>query len=289
MPLPTYEMNFERNAEISELSDSSFENNAQVQTEGYTRFIPALGQHLKNAENLSIEELLAFNTSVAEVLYGPKILELFRKKDFDEIHRLSELVKSRQLESKKDVLDLIDFTNLALLVVRPEARFLTDKVKTFLEESDCEVVLEQPTIVDLRKYWSMYNEGFLKSDIADFPTRTLIYTRGESKVFILKKDQPNLQAYLNAELKGVAGVRSEKPTLRGSVILEGFNHVKSQNQGLFYDSIDPLYMYRAITSGKIPSQDPFNRTVDPVLYYAGQGVHLPEDHELKTHAGVLLS
>lgn len=96
----------------------------------------------------------------------------------------------------------------------------------------------------------MYNEGFLKSDLSDFPTRTLIYTCGESKILILRKKQSNLQNYLNSELKGVSGVHSKNPTIRGTVVLGGFEKAKKENEKLFYDSIDPLGMYRAITSGK---------------------------------------
>jgi hypothetical protein len=134
----------------------------------------------------------------------------------------------------------------------------------------------------------MYNAGFMKSNLYDFPTRTLVYTHGESKILILHKKQDNLQDHLNSELKGSAGIRSEQPTLRGTVILNGFEEIKKTKKELFYDSIDPLGMYRAITSKKIGSPDPFISCEDPVLYYAGQGIHLPESHELATNLGVLL-
>lgn len=288
MELPRYETAFSKEAETNKLSDFSFEENAYALSEEHFKFLPSLETHLANINNLSSAELLAYNNSVAQILYGPKILDLFKNNRQNEITDLSEIVKKRLLEPKKEILRSINFNNLALLLIRPEARFLTENIKLFLEERNYTVVLEHPLVVDLRQYWVMYNEGFLKSNLSDFPTRTLIYTHGESKILALYKKQNNLQSYLNSEQKGLAGIPSDKPTIRGTVILNGFEKAKKENEKLFYDSVDPMGMYRAITSGKIDSSDPYNKCDDPVLYYAGQGVHLPENNELITNAGVLL-
>lgn len=286
-----YETNFNEEKEkagINELSDFSFEKNAHSLLEGYFRFIPSLKTHLESVDKLTPAELLAYNNNVAQILYGPRILNLFKNKQHDKITALSERVKEKMLQSKKETLESINFNNLALLLIRPESRFLTEDIKLFLQKMGTEIVLEHPLLVDLKQYWIMYNEGFLKSDLSDFPTRTLIYTCGESKILILRKKQSNLQNYLNSELKGVSGVHSKNPTIRGTVVLGGFEKAKKENEKLFYDSIDPLGMYRAITSGKIYSSDSYDNCDDPVLYYAGQGIHLPEEHELKTNTGVLL-
>lgn len=288
MELPRYETAFSKEAEVNKLSDFSFKENAHSLSEEYFKFLPSLETHLAKLNNLSSAELLAYNDSVAQILYGPKILDLFKNNQQNEITDLSEVVKKRLLEPKKEILKSIDFNNLAMLLIRPEARFLTKDIKLFLEERNYKTVLEIPLVVDLRQYWVMYNEGFLKSNLSDFPTRTLIYTHGESKILALHKKQDNLQSYLNSEQKGLAGAPSDKPTIRGTVILNGFEKAKKEDQKLFYDSVDPLGMYRAIISGKIDSTDPYNECDDPVLYYAGQGVHLPEDRELITNAGVLL-
>jgi len=289
MKLPHYETAFNKEAEIGELSDSSFEENARALIGGYSRFLPSLGAHLANIDNLTPAELSAYNDNVAQILYGPRVLDLFKSGRHKEINDLSGTVKEKLLRPKNELLESIDFNNLAMVLVRPEGRFLTEEVKKFLRGNGYEIVLEHPLVVNLQQYWVMYNEGFVKSDLPDFPTRTLIYTHGESKVFILRKAEPDLQRHLNTELKGSAGIPSEKPTLRGTVILDGFEKAKLQNEKLFYDSIDPLGMYRAITSGKIDSSDPYDKCEDPVFYFAGQGVHLPDGHELATNSGVLLN
>jgi hypothetical protein len=289
MELPRYENIFNKEPKIDKLSDSSFEENARLLIRGYSRFIPSLKTHLVNVGRLTSAELMAYNDSVAQILYGPRILSLFKNGQKDEIIELSKTIKEKLLKPNIEIVKSINFNNLAQLVVRPEARFLTEDIKSFLKERGYEVIAEYPLVINLQQYWIMYNEGFLKSDLSDFPTRTLVYTHGESKVLVLHKKQDDLQGHLNSELKGSAGVRSEQPTLRGTVILNGFEEITKTKKELFYDSIDPLGMYRAIVGGKIESPDPFFLCEDPVLYYAGQGIHLPESHELATNLGVLLS
>lgn len=289
MELPQYETDFNDKIEINKLSDFSFEKNAHLLIEGYFEFIPSLKTHLANIDKLTSAELLAYNNSVAQILYGPRILELFKNNQHKEITDLSEIIKKRILQSKTEIIKSIDFNNLAQLLIRPEARFMAKDIKLFLQEKGYEVVLEHPLTVNLNQYWMMYNEGFLKSNLCDFPTRTLVYTHGESKILILYKKRDNLQDNLNAELKGSAGIHSPVPTLRGTIIINNFEKAKKENDQLFYDSIDPLGMYRAITSGKIKSADPYAKCEDPILYYAGQGIHLPEGYELATNTGVLLN
>lgn len=288
MELPRYEKTFNKEARIDKLSDSSFETNANSLLEGYFRFLPSLKAHLANIDNLTPSELIAYNDSVAKILYGPRISDLFKNNQQKEIIDLSEITKQRLLQPKEEILDSINFNNLALLLIRPEARFLTNDIKLFLQEIGYNEVSEHESAVNLQQYWIMYNDGFMKSNLLDFPTRTLIYTHGESKILILYKKQQNPQHYLSLELKGLAGIPSNRPTLRGTVILNGFEKAKKENSDLFYDSIDPLGMYRAITSGKIHSPDQYSKCIDPVLYYAGQGIHIPENYELKNNIGALL-
>lgn len=287
MELPQYEKAFNREPEVGKLSDSSFEENAHSLLKGYFKFLPSLEKHLTDLDKLTREELVSYNNSAAQIMYGPRILELFKKDQHNKITELSEEIKERLLNPKREILNSIDFNNLAELVIRPEARFLTDEITSFLRERGYEIILEHPLVISLQQYWAMYNEGFIKSNLYDFPTRTLVYTQAESKVLILRKNQDNLQAHLNA-LKGLPGIKSSTPTLRGTIIFNGFEKIKKLKRKLFYDSIDPLGMYRAITSGKVESLDPYITCEDPVLYYAGQGIHLPETHELSTNIGLLL-
>lgn len=288
MELPRYEITSNKDAEVNELSDSNFETNARALLDGYFKFLPSLEPHLTNIDKLTPTELLEYNDRVAQLLYGPRILDLFKNDQHDKIKELSEVIKEKLLQPKKQILESIDFGNLALLVIRPDAYFLSKEIEAFFQEREYEIVLKHSLVIDLKQYWVMYNDGFAKSNLFDFPTRTLIYTRGESKVLILHKKQADLQGHLNSEIKGSSGIPSDTPTLRGTVILNGFEEAKKKNEKLFYDSIDPIGMYRAITSGKIDSTDPYNQCDDPVLYYAGQGIHLPDNHELSTNIGLLL-
>jgi len=289
MELPRYETDFNNKIELNELSDFSFETNARLLLEGYFEFLPSLKAHLADINKLTSTELLTYNNNVAQILYGHRILKLFKNNQYKEITDLSEIIKKRILQPKIEILESINFNNIAQLLIRPEARFLAKDIKLFLQEKGYEIVLEHSLVVDLRQYWMMYNEGFIKSNLYDFPTRTLVYTHGESKILVLYKQQDDLQDHLNAEFKGSAGIPSSAPTLRGTIILNGFEKAKKENKQLFYNSIDPLGMYRTITSGKLESNDPYTKCEDPILYYAGQGIHLPEGYEISTNTGVLLN
>lgn len=291
MKLPQYVREFNRGSQASGLADDvhAFEENALTLIDGYVNFLPSLEAHMATLDQKDSDSLVNFNDDVAGILYGPRVLSLFKEDNKQEITRLAEATKQHLLAPKKALLDTIDYDNLALILIRPEARFLSEEIKTFLLEQKYEILMEDTLQVSAQQYWAMYNEGFLKSDIYDFPTRTLTYTRGESKVYIIKKDTPNLQHYLNAHIKGKSGIASKDPTLRGTVVYQGYQGAKEQNRELFYETVDPLGMYRAIGRGALYSKDPFYETSDPVLYYAGQGVHLPEDYELRDTLGVLLT
>ena len=289
MELPQYTTEFNRDVAHEALIDGSFRDNASALINGYFKFLPALQDHMANLEQATPDMLVEFNENLAQILYGPRVLSLFQKGNTEEITRLADVTTQRLLAPKNELLKTLDFDKLGMILVRPEARFLTDEVKEVLSGQGYEIVLESTLCVTIPQYWAMYNEGFLQSDIYDFPTRTLTYTNGESKILIVKKDMPNLQGHLNANLKGKSGIASVTETLRGTAIFNGYESIKKTDAKLFYDTVDPLGMYRAIARNALPSKDPFYERHDPVLYYAGQGVHLPEDYELKTVFGVLLT
>lgn len=93
MKLPSYEAAFNKESEIKELSDVSFESNAKSLLEGHYKFLPSLEEHLANLDNLEPEEISAYNNSIAQILYGPRILELFKEKRYKEITDLLETIK----------------------------------------------------------------------------------------------------------------------------------------------------------------------------------------------------
>ncbi len=288
MDIPRYDIAYLDEENAPALSDDSFASNARAFLEGLHRFIPALATHAASRSLLTADELLAFNDRVAMRLYGPRVLALFKAKRFEEITEIWERLREQLLRQNGGMSRAIDTNTLALALIRPEARFLSNDIERFLQDKGFEILFDHRLVVEKRQYWAMYNEGFIHSDLMDFPTRTLVYTHGESKVLVMRTAQDDAQANLNETYKGQAGIPSATPTLRGTVILDGFERAKREDRELFYDVVDPFGMYRAITSGMVHSPDPYATREDPILYYAGQGVHLPEPHELPTCLGVLL-
>lgn len=293
MELPRYNLEFNSKSEKDGFDGESFESNAKVLIDNYCSYLPSLREHMSLAGSMNADELMDYNESVAQVLYGPRVLELFKSGDFEKITSLSHEVRRRLLEPKEESLDGIDLSKKGLIVIRPEARFLDSQIIDFIEEYGCEILKDKELEINTKQYWAMYNDGFVLSSINDFPTRTLTYTSGDSRMVIFSNDscgEGRLQECFNDKFKGRSGVKSSEPTIRGTIVKRGFEEAKKGNSDLFYSSLDPIGMYRAIVSGKINTSDEFSEAEDPFMFYAGQGVHIPDDsEELYTCLGVLLS
>jgi hypothetical protein len=241
------------------------------------------------SNDVSVDDLYKINDSIAKIIYSPTIFEKLHNATTDEITCLSERNVINLLRDKIEILDKINFSELAMVVVRPEIFFLSNRIIDYLKGCDYDILINQDSIINFKKYWALYNHGLIEKDgFNDFPTRTLSYISGPSKIIVFKKAGiKNLQKVFNDISKGTRGKYSPN-TIRGDIVYSGLHHAKNVNEDLYYKSLDPLGIYRAIVENKIPSDQSHSLYEDPFLFYAGAGIHTPEDYEQYRDMGILL-
>lgn len=251
----------------------SFEDNAIQLIENYKNLIGPI------SEQQNIEDV---NMHIAKLLYSTSLYEMLSKGLYDNVDELSQRNIKLLTQEKKSLISQLDFSKIQMLVIRPEAMFLKDSILNFLSKKGFK-------IINFREYWGLYNHGLITKDgFTDFPTRTLIYLSGVSEILVLENDSNMTQEDFNCAYKGTRGTYVPE-TIRGDVLFTGFVNAQYKNPELFYKYMDPLKIYRSIVNGSIDSDKEHEQYANPFLFYAGSGVHTPEEDELERDFSILLT
>lgn len=238
------------------------------------------------------------NQALGEHLYGVDIADLVRRNKVLVLDKMQlEVIDS--VSAPESILDGVDISRLGVVVVRPEAIGLADTSRTFLERSGLNIALDRQAQINFEQYWSLYGPGLIDPDAKyDFPTRTLNYINQPIRIFVTVADPTNLSAksvsgYITQELKGRQG--SYVPnTLRGDIAYTALRGLVNLDSSGFVDkqanlALDPIGAYRQIVRGDVLSDRMHATAGSPILFYAGQSVHVPDDSEIARDLRILLS
>lgn len=245
-------------------------------------------EYLKKSQNdlLKIEDFLDANYKIGSFCYGEDINKLLWERRLDLIYDLyKEYFNSLNLEEYKKV----NFSKLGLILVRPEVYYYKDQYKKFLEQRNLEVLFQKKIILDIRQYLLLYYDSFILSDtMYDFPSRTLNYIDNDSYLFIVtSRSKDNIADYLYS-IKGIQG-KYENGTLRGDI---SYKLLKNNFQDEMFIKeavipLDPIGAGRMLTRNMIPHDGSHNVSDIPLLFYAGQSVHIPNYKEIKKDIAAL--
>lgn len=250
-------------------------------------------EFLKNMINdkLDTSECIAANDYLAEYLYGPEIAKLLKNNDAEGIMRIVGSLKEKY-KRRESLAEDIDFSNIGLVVVRPENIGLVDKYVYFLEKKGLSLFYKKKIQISFEQYLLMYHHGLIpKESRYDFPTRTLNYINKDCYVLLFHSNKYISTAdYLNS-IKGKQG-KFQSETLRGDIAYNGLKKILENNGVKFIRNeynlfFDPIGMCRLLVRGDVESDNAHNVSDLKLLYYVGQAVHVPNSREIKDDFSVL--
>lgn len=249
-------------------------------------------------DTLTTDQVLEANDALSDDLYGTTVSNLVKTRSFQSLDKLS--VKA--LESVSVPESSIDATNtnqIGLVVIRPEATGLADKSRELLVNNGLRILLEKTTRINFKQYWSLYSAGLRDPESRyDFPTRTLNYINKDVQILISSgrvdgENNESISDFITDKLKGRQGAFSEN-TLRGHIAYNALKHLVNIDNKSFVTpeaniALDPIGAYRQLVRGKIESDRMHATAQNPLLFYAGQSMHVPDNDEIRRDIRILLS
>lgn len=247
--------------------------------------------------SLSVDSTLQANEALGELLYGSEVSSLLRAGHITQLGKLAaDNLQEVSLPNK--ALEPMDLRTVGMVVIRPEIVELRGDCRDLLVSYGLSVVEEKLIELTFAQYWGMYHHGLVHPDAYhDFPTRTLNYIGKPSHLMIVTAGPDVTQGlttsdYLTARIKGRQGV-SQPATLRGDIAYNALrSSVSRVRKGAFKtpcDTIahDPVGAYQHLVQGSIRSDGAHNTVDEPLLFYAAQGVHIPDTDEMMRDLSIL--
>ncbi len=252
-----------------------------------------------SADNtITPSQFLSANEQLAHSLYGSDIADLVYRHKTDLLNRRREEVIER-VSAPQSALQGLDLQRLSIVVVRPEALDMVDAVTALLDTHNLEVVVNKPTQLSFEQYWALYGPGLVDPDAHfDFPTRTLNYVDKDIRVLVTKSSRNDIATrpvsdFITSELKGRQGSYTPN-TLRGDIAYTALKSLVTTDGTSFINpshnlALDPIGAYRQLVTGGVAS-DRMHVTADsPLLFYAGQAMHVPDSSEMNRDIRVFLT
>lgn len=248
-------------------------------------------QYIKHSydDSLSTDTFHQANEELSTQLYGAEVASLVRSGDIQGLDAMQVDVMGSTLASE-ELLEPITLSRIGLVVIRPELLGLADECAHLLERAELQVIFDKTSRIDFKQYWSLYGAGLRDPESRhDFPTRTLNYIGHDIRLFVVSADvgnlsKPTVSDYITRELKGRQGSYSAG-TLRGGlaylalrelVTIDGRGFVS----GTANMALDPIGAYRHLVRGDVESDRMHDAADTPILFYAGQAIHVPTNAEL---------
>lgn len=273
---------------ISNLAERNTETVATVLSDQYA-------QDSRN-DTVSTDMFYQANEHLAMYLYGTEVADLVRRgavQRLDTIHR--DVTES--VSASSELLEEVALDRIGLIVVRPELLGLADDCIHMLEQAGLQLIFDETTRIDFRQYWSLYGAGLRDPESRlDFPTRTLNYISHDIRLLVVCADPSSLPEetvsdYITKELKGRQGSYTAG-TLRGELAYLALRDLIAVDGQSFIDgtasmALDPIGAYRQLVRGNVESDRMHSTANIPLLFYAGQAIHVPTSTELGRDLRVL--
>lgn len=249
-------------------------------------------------DTLSKQTVIEANHTLADHLYGVEIAVLVRARQTAKLNAMYEDTLATVTQSNPNVAK-IDSRKMGIVLIRPEVTEIANEYHAMLATKNLQTVYSKDAAISFEQYWGMYHHGLIHPDsYQDFPTRTLNYVTKPLHLIVLTATDEVLQGksvseYLHS-FKGNQGT-PKQGTLRGGLAFTALaacldmTHVNSFASKTFAVGLDPIGSYRKLVRGNIPSDEMHNTAKIPLLFYAGQGVHVPDDAELMRDLSILCS
>lgn len=248
-------------------------------------------------DSLDVRAVIEANHELAEFLYGPEIAKLVRDHKFQ---RLNELHHSNleTVTAPEQLLEDVDLDELGVIVVRPEIVEAVEQCVDLIERNGLHIIYDKPLEINFEQYWGLYHHGLSDPDsYNDFPTRTLNYAGKSCHLLVLGRESDErsgalpLSDVITRDLKGEQGTYTPH-TLRGDIAFTALKACIDPSSPLKMIgdaniALDPIGAYRHLVRGNIPSDRAHTKAQSPLLFYAGQGAHIPNSTEIDQDLRIL--
>lgn len=240
-------------------------------------------------DTLRTEEVLEANVTLMKCLYGEEVTGLLLRRDVAALNNLYKPEREMNVEFKSYKKE-----EIGLVLIRPESYEYIDDYREWIYANGMEIVAEVETTLNFMEYWNMYFAELMDYEARhDFPTRTLNYINHKLMAIIVRKpfvSGDTVSDFLTFK-KGKQGIYMQG-TLRGEIAYNAFEKfVEDDGRGLVREArieLDPIGMYRKLAREEIESDYAHRCASLPILFYAGQCVHVPNQDELMKHLHILL-
>lgn len=238
-------------------------------------------------DNLSVQESLEANNHLMDVIYGKELANLIRNRQYEKVKELYLPIYHKRVLSREVTQD-ININDIGIVLVRPETMGLCHEYEQMLKSKGLQIIFDKNMTIDFEQYWILYQHGLIHYDCRyDFPTRTFNYVDNSCKLYVIASNgSRNIDGSISNYIKTFRGKhgRYTPNTLRGDIAYNGLKeycvdeNTFTEETNIF---LDPIGMYRAITRGQIDYDRSHEVATLPLLFYAGQAVHTPEDDEIE--------
>jgi len=249
-------------------------------------------------DRVTTDQVLEANEILGTFLYGDEVADLVRRNARQKLDaQREEIIESVALP--ESLLKGLNLDRFGIVVLRPEALSLAEESKELLVVNGLTPIIDKTIQINFAQYWSLYGPGLTDPDARyDFPTRTLNYINKDIRVLAVAGDPEKLGAesvsdYITDKLKGRQGSFTVN-TLRGDIAYVALRKLVSPAGYTFSNpmhalALDPIGAYRKLVCSDIPS-DRIHMSADcPLLFYAGQAMHVPNSTEIGLDSRVLLT
>lgn len=260
-----------------------------------------LGRAYRDAsseDTLPATQVAEANEALSEYLYGAELSDLVKRNKVARLNRMHDEIVAQTL-APEDSLRNVDIGGLGIVVVRPEAMDLVNECKDLLNSYGLKTVLDKKMQIEFEQYWSLYGPGLSDPESRyDFPTRTLNYINKDLLVLVVSGTLNTLHLapisdFITDYLKGRQG-SYDPGTLRGDIAYTALRDLVSFDGNRFLTpnmnlAMDPIGAYRQLVCGGLESDRMHSSADLPLLFYAGQSVHVPDNEEMRRDIRLLLT
>ena len=242
-------------------------------------------------DELDAKIVLEKNEELAQLVYGKEIYNYIKNRNLTKFNLVHDEILHDLYSHKLDM----NFAKIGLVLIRPEVLGCISLYKEFLKKLKLNIILEKKINLNFEKYWMLYHEGMLmglkmKDPLIDFPTRTFNYINNDCQLLVVSSSvvEEPISEYLT-KYKGHHGDYTPY-TFRGDIAFNALKPYVINREHLKNEAnvpLDPIGLYRKLVRGEIPSDGWHGLVSLPILFYAGQAVHIPNLEEIEKDLNVL--
>lgn len=245
---------------------------------------------IKPPAYLNMDSIMGLNYQLMSSLLTPEQFHQYWNHTLSPLPERPSIEKLRKIELATELMH----KGIGMLLIRPPMIETIPEVLKFLKTNGLIPLFQKGIQLDPQKeYWQLYSEAITHPGaFLTIPTRTLVYTSGESTVIVFLNTRPNEEILTPDEIcqeyKGVQGL--ESTTLRGEIVYkeakkQGYHNPKLPNMKI----VDPLGVYRFLVQ-QYPESGPHAHLPEEnkLLQYTGVGIHVPDTREFPRDLATLL-